>query len=207
VTVSTAWTFDEHRARVAPDRSVLVLRHPCHVYSSLVRKRYATTGGAPEDKLRRLEADARDRARFDVVVRYEDLAFRPGDVCTRLSAAGVRVPTDAVAFPRSRQDVMDATRAVASLDDSFMKVWDKGNVDPRGVERTKVFKRVPASMHDHVANVCPELTAEFDAWYSEQYAAWRVTAAGWWGDAVEPRMRSWARRSRAAARQVVHAGR
>jgi hypothetical protein len=201
VTVSTDQTLDQQRARVAPDRTVLVLRHPCHVYSSLVRKKYATTGGTPDDKLRRLEA--RDRGGFDVVVRYEDLVFRPALVQAQLAASGVPLPADAAAFARSRQDVMDATRAIPALDATFMHVWDKGNVDPRGIDRTKVFKRVSPSVRAHVARVAPELTAEFDAWYADQYARWRVVAGGWWGDTVEPRVRSWARRSRAKARQVV----
>lgn len=206
VTVSTDRPFAEHVARVEPDRTVLVLRHPAHVYASLVRKRYAATGGTVDEKLRRFEADALARDRFDAVVRYEELVFEPDVVCRRLAATGVPLPGDAGAFPRSRQQVMDATRAVPALDDAFMEVWDKGNVDPRGIERAKVFKRVPAEMRAHVAAVSPALSAEYDAWYRGRWPSWRVVAGGWWGDELEPRVRAWARRSRAMARQVVHSG-
>jgi hypothetical protein len=206
-TVSTVWTFADHVARVEPDRSLLVLRHPVHVYASLVRKPYAAMGGAPDAKLRRLEAEARERERFDVVIRYEDVVFDTDRVCRSLRSTGVPLPPDAAALPRTRQEVTAAARAVSGLGAEFQRVWGTGNLHPRGIDRAQAFERVPAWMHAHVATLCPRLTAEFDAWYETRYPTWRVIAGGWWGDALEPRVRGWARRSRERARRAVRSDR
>jgi hypothetical protein len=202
VTITTAYDFDAQRARFAPDRAVLVLRHPCHAYVSLARKGYATMGGTLDEKLSRFEQTFRDRDAFDAVVFYEDLVFRPAVALEQLGLGDA-----ALGFPRSPAEIVADARTVPALEARYQTAWGRGNADGHGLDPRRVFKVIPTGVRDHVGARCPEATAAFEQFYGEMFPAWRVALGGWWDDALAPRLRGTVRKSRQAARRVVHAGR
>jgi hypothetical protein len=206
-TVSGACTFADQRARFEPDHTVLVLRHPCHMAVSLLRKPYAEMGGTVDEKLVRFEQAFRERDSFDVAVRYEDLVFRPALVVDSLRAVDPTLSAAALALGRTPAEIVTAARRVRALEVEFLSSWAKGNADPRGLDPRRAFKKVPAELRRHVASLCPEATAAFDQYYDEMFPAWRVVVDGWWNDTISPRLRSSATSSRKVARRAVHAGR
>jgi hypothetical protein len=207
VTFSSVCSFEEQRARFEPDRTVLVLRHPCHAYVSLLRKPYAAMGGTPDEKLIRFEQAFRDRASFDAVVRYEDLVFRAAVALDELRVVDPTLAAAALDFTRSPTEIVAAARRVPALDTEHLSTWARGNADARGLDPRRVFKVVPADLRRHVESLCPEATASFDEYYAGMFSAWRVGFGGWWDDAIYPRVRTTASKSREAARRAVHAGR
>jgi hypothetical protein len=207
VTMSSRWGFEEQRARFEPDHTVLVLRHPCHTYISLSRKSYATMGGTPEEKLLQFEQVFRDRASFDAVVRYEDLVVRSAVALDALRAVDPELSASALDFGRTPAEVVGEARQVPALDCEYLSSWAQGNADASGIDARRVLKVVPAKVRHHVESLCPESTAAFDQYHDEILPNWRVALGGWWGDAMSPRVRSTASRSREAARRAVRASR
>lgn len=207
VTISSERTFEEQCESFRPDHSVLVLRHPCHAYVSLLRKRYASSSGTPDDKLARFERAFRERESFDAVVRYEDLVFRSTIALDVLRAVDPTLTTAALEFARTPTEIVAAARKVPALDAEHRLTWAKGNADARGLDARRVFKLIPTDVKHHVESLCPEATAAFDQYYDEMFPAWRVALGGWWDDRIYPRVRTTASKSRMAARRAVQAGR
>jgi hypothetical protein len=205
-TVSTAVGFAEQRARLAPDATLLVLRHPVHTYVSLLRKEYAGMGGDPDDKLRILEREFANRDDFDIVVRYEDVVLRPEIALADLQHVDATMTMAAFGLPRSASDVVSATRAVPAFGETFAKTWDRGNVDARAIDRGRVFKHVTGEIRRHVENLCPSVSAACDRYYADAFPAWRVSVAAWWADIVYPRARAAALEARRAVSRVGREG-
>lgn len=186
---------------------MLVLRHPFHVYVSLLRKDYSTKGGTPDDKLMRFEQAFRDRGSFEAIVHYEDLVFRSALALDGLRAVDPTLTTDALAFHRTPNDIVAAARRVSALDAEYRSSWAKGNADARSLDPRRVFKVVPADVRRHVQSRCPEATAYFEQYYDDMFPAWRVALGAWWDDAIYPRVRTTASKSRKVARRAVRSGR
>lgn len=207
VTISSECTDEEQRARFEPDHSVLVLRHPYHTYVSLLRKGYASMGGGADDKLTRFEEAFRDRGSFAAVVHYEDLVFRSALAIDGLRTVDPTLTATALAFARTPVEIVAAARSVPALDAEYRESWAKGNADARGLDPRRVFKVVPAELRRHIESRCPEATAYFEQYYDDMFPAWRVALGAWWDDAIYPRVRTTASKSRKVARRAVHAGR
>ena len=206
VTISSERTFEEQCARFRPDHSVLVLRHPCHTYASLLRKRYAAMSGTPDDKLARFERAFRERESFEAVVRYEDLVFHSALALDVLRTVDPTLTTAALRFGRTPTEIVTVARRVPALDAEHLAAWANGNADARGVDPRRAFKAIPADLRHHVESLCPVATAAFDRYYDEMFPAWRVALGGWWDDRIYPKVRTTASKSRMAARRAVQTG-
>lgn len=205
-TISSNWTFADHVERFRPTRTVFVVRHPAHVYVSLLNKPYADMGGSPDDKLRRFEAAFVDQHVFDTVVRYEDLVLRTDRALAALAEVDPSIGPGASVFPRDADDAIAGARSIPALAECYMRTWGRGNGKGGRFDRTRVFKQVPTGIRRHVESLCPQSTASFDQFYDDVFAAWRVTVSGWWWDHMYPRLRARARKARHVARRAVQIG-
>jgi hypothetical protein len=105
-TITTRYSLDDHESNFAPDKTVLLLRHPGSNYVSLDRKPHRDWSGSIEEKFRLLEAYFQDRGRFDAVLRYEDVVLRPDSFTETLTDTGIKVNGSHYEIPRSRLAIL-----------------------------------------------------------------------------------------------------
>jgi len=153
-------SFQEHVQSFRPDKTVLVLRHPCHNYVSLKDKKYSGWAGSIEEKFEILEKVAQQKEIFDLVVHYEDFIFSPEKVITDLKEIGIQVETSFLNFKRTKQMIasFNLQHSLWSLLNARRTLSKFGNIDfSRIPNLERVFKTINAADQCKVRKLCPSL--------------------------------------------------
>ncbi len=189
-TISTQRGLDEDLDLFRPDRTVLLLRHPYHNFVSLQRKRYADDGGALDDKFVRLEETFGARSRFDAVVRFEDLVFRPDAFLEPLRAVGIPVTRDSYRFRRSLAEVAARTEQLDGVGDLRGETWGgRGNATDGGMHPEKAFKWTSPSVRARVDALCPALSDDYRSYMERNFSRVRVGSRAFLSDVADPTLR------------------
>ncbi len=179
--VTTRYAFDDHARSFHPDRTILVLRDPAQNYMALARKEYAEQGGPVDEKFARLEACYHERARFDLVLRYEDFVRETDETVAALRGIGVSADEAYYGFPRGQEEILALNSRLSPwCADHYRRGWGFGNVQGRDVRSAPLFKYTTRRVRRRVRDLCPELSASFDAYYADRIpAGTRYLLAAW----------------------------
>lgn len=172
-TVAADRTLGDHLCSFRPDRTVLVLRHPCQTVASLCRKPYASDGGPIDIKLARLEETFAARASFDAVVCYEDVVLQPAVAVDALRTIAPGLTLDAWTMRRHLDEIEGDARTVPALDETYITAWGGGNVSTTRIDPHRVFRPVSTRTRAVVEAACPELLRWYDDRYASRYPTWR----------------------------------
>lgn len=119
--------LEDHVRSLQPSTTILFLRHPADVVTSLNAKSYRDYGGTVERKLRRYDETFEARERFDLVLHYEDLIGDPYGTVSRLQDAGLPVPAEGPLLARTADEiVLDARASSAWCDRYYLRRWGLG---------------------------------------------------------------------------------
>lgn len=177
-TLACTRSLSEHVEAFRPARRILVLRHPCHNHVSLGRKSYRDHGGRMREKFRRLEGTFRERHRFDLTLRYEDLIHAPDGFLDRLRGIGVPVTRDCLSFSRTLADLQARTASLPDLALALGSSWGSGNARDGGLHPRLLYKWVPPRVRDEVRGLCPGLLSHYDRYEARGPGRGRVLGAG-----------------------------
>lgn len=201
--ITTTHTLDEHLESYAPDRSILLLRDPVQNYVSLSRKEYANDDGSLEDKFRRLEEVFRERDRFDLVLRYEDVVTDPERVVAQLEGIGFPATAELFSFPRSREEITKYNLEHCDwCRERFGRGWSFGNIRGEGMKRTLVYKVAPPAVSDAVRQLCPTVQDFYEEGSGADVGA-IARAGGMVEDVLVRPVRGLTRRAAASGRRAL----
>lgn len=125
-----------HRRSFLPTRTLLYLRHPVDVATSLATKSYRDYGGTIADKLRIFDEIVADEGDFDLTVSYEELVADPAAVADKLRAIGHPMPEGAERFPRSPDEIVrHACASSGWCVRNFRTKWGLGNIHVDALEQ------------------------------------------------------------------------
>jgi hypothetical protein len=129
-TVTTNITLFEHVANFQPTISILFLRHPAAVVTSLAKKPYASVGGAISHKLEMLEyCYTQCNHWFDIVIRYEDCCRDINSVIGLTQSCGLPVPSTAGCFTRSLKSIVRHNQLMSEWCRAYYgSKWGVGNI-------------------------------------------------------------------------------
>lgn len=154
--VTATHELDGHLNSYRPDRSILLLRDPVQNYVSLSRKEYANDDGGLDEKFRKLDEVFRQRDRFDLVLKYEDVVTDPEGVVARLRGIGFPATSDLYSFPRSREEITEFNLEHCEwCRERYGRGWSFGNIRGDGMKHTLVYKVAPPAIHQKVGDLCP----------------------------------------------------
>ncbi|HSJ16262.1 MAG TPA: hypothetical protein VK939_17785 [Longimicrobiales bacterium] len=173
--ITTTHDLDDHFASFRPDRSILLLRDPAQNYVALSRKEYADNDGTLDEKFRRLEEVFRQRARFDLVLKYEDVVTDSEGVVQALRGIGFPASPELYAFPRSRDEITDFNlQHSAWCRERVGRGWSFGNIQGERMQQTLVHKLAPRHVHDAVERLCPGVVQFYASSATSARSATRV---------------------------------
>ena len=175
-TISVEFELADHQRAFEPDRTVLVIRHPSQIHSSLARKPYAAMGGPIERKFAILEELFVHRDRFDAVVTYEDVVLDPDAALAALRRVQPSLTLDAWNLDRHARTVVADARRLPSLQTSYGELWGSGNFSPPSIDRHRVFSRTSKASRDFARAHCPRTLQWCDEQYRTEYPQWRRLA-------------------------------
>lgn len=169
-TITSIYSLDEHESKFNPDRTILLLRDPGINYVSLDRKEHRDMGGSIEEKFRLLETYFQNRDRFDAVVRYEDLIFRPSRLIETLARAEIEVSRSDFEIPRTRLSIL-RTNAERSpwCRKNYRMVWGLGQVKDDAIESKYALKYVPDVVDKKVSDLCPSAKQYYQSYRAPMF--------------------------------------
>ena len=173
-TVTSVHSLDEHERKFQPDKTILLVRDPGINYVSLDRKAHRDMGGSIEEKFRLQETYFQNRDRFDAVVRYEDLIFRPSRFIETLARAEIEVKRADFEIPRTRLSIL-RTNAERSpwCRRNYRMAWGLGQVKADAIESKYALKHVPDVVDEKVKSLCPSLKSLYKKY--ELPAAYKIS--------------------------------
>ncbi|MBN1671920.1 MAG: hypothetical protein JXR37_12850 [Kiritimatiellae bacterium] len=213
--ITAAVPLERHVASFNPDKTVLVCRHPYHNFVSLRRKSFRDDDGTVEQKFRILERIFVGRARFDLVVLYEDVLTAPDRLVADFRKLGwwdrssLRTPTRT---PEAIRD--DNCRRSAWCAQTYDRKWGFGQLHAGRAGRLQlrkchVFKFVTADEKRVVREWCPGMVRFYEDYLRRH--PWRflgpMTASALLAAARAPRVLALRRRLRLGTRLARLLGR
>jgi len=161
-TVNPDIHIDEHIQSFQPNLKVLVLRHPCQTYASLLAKPYC---GDIDRKFIAMERMFVEQNRFHLVIQYEDFVLHPIKVIPQMQNIGFPAQDWFLSFPRSCEDI--ETFNETHPDIASHRQYGFGNIRERAVNPDLAFQSVSPDIEEKLLTLCPSLCA----FYREKYDA------------------------------------
>jgi hypothetical protein len=139
-TATAVYTAKDHIESFGPDRTILFIRDPVAVYSSLINYPYANDMGRVEDKMAKFDEQFAAGG-FDLVLRYEDFVGRNPQLIDTIARLGWPCSPQYYNLSRTFDDILRANSdASAWLRDNYNTKWGFGNIKSGGIS-TKFSER------------------------------------------------------------------
>jgi len=139
-TATATYAAEDQIASFMPERTILFIRDPVAVYSSLINYPYANHMGTVEEKMAKFDEQFAAGG-FDLVLRYEDFAGRNVKLINAVAQLGWPCRAEYYNLTRTLDNIGRANADASTwLRDNFNVRWGFGNIKPGGVS-TKFSER------------------------------------------------------------------
>jgi hypothetical protein len=162
-TATAIYRAEDHIASFSPDRTILFLRDPRAVYTSLVNKPYGNEWGTVDQKIARFDEDYVSW-NWDLVLRYEDFVGRNSQLVCAINDIGWPCTPEYYDLTRSFQDICNFNALSSSwLRSGFGGTWGFGNIEPGPIRDAFTDKRYSPRTREKVARLAPRLTRYYES--------------------------------------------
>lgn len=161
-TTTTLYEAHDHIKHFGPDRTILFIRNPVSVYSSLIKYPYANSYGTLEEKMARFDA-VFGNGGFDLVLRYEDLVARDPVLIKAINNIGWPCGERYYDLTRSIEQIRAFNCAASPLlRDNCDSGWGNGNVRQGRIIESLGASRAAREVTETVAILSPHLSRHYN---------------------------------------------
>ena len=161
-TANALYQVGHHIASFRPDRTILFLRDPAAVYSSLRKYHYANQFGTVEQKLARFDAEFGGTT-FDLVLRYEDFLDRDPALLAALQRIGWPSTAEHYRLDRSIDEIRAHNFSQSDwLREEYEHGWGFGNFKGGEIRQEPDRTDYPAETVEAVRRVAPRMTGFYE---------------------------------------------
>ena len=157
-TTNMAFRAEDHVASFTPDRTILFIRDPVAVYSSLIKYRHGGLFGTVEEKMARFDNDFAN-GKFDIVLRYEDFVTRDPRIIEEVNNLGWECNGEYYNLSRNSDAIKEFNLSASEwMRDNYPQCWGFGNFKGPTVSADFTKPEHPAAVIEKVIRLSPHLS-------------------------------------------------
>lgn len=162
--ITTSWSLDQHIKSFRPDKTILLVRNPCHNYYSLQNKVYANKSGNIDDKFVLLDKYFAEPDRFDATIVYERFLTDRAGMVAQLNAIGWESHLAHYELPRTKVDIAHFNNEHCQWCKENPAAagpaggWGMGNISGAAINPKFSEKPADPAIEKKVRALCPALS-------------------------------------------------